>query len=153
MIKRSDIYLGVRYEQGVVTPLIGKYEGKKIKNLENGELLEQTGQVYGAIDGFPTCSLNSILEEWNFGDELNEEALKIIVTIFKNPSLVKFELNRINQNKIDPYDSFVIESLYLLCLNSNQEKKLEQIMQTREQLFTLRQQLVKKLKSGKVKKK
>ena len=78
MIKRSDIYLGVRYEQGVVTPLIGKYEGKKIKNLENGELLEQTGQVYGAIDGFPTCYLNPILEEWNFGDELNEEALKII---------------------------------------------------------------------------
>ena len=94
MIKREHIYLGIKNNQGVITPLVGMHDQDKIRNLVNGELLNTTGTVYGAIEGFPSCSLDQILAAWKFKKELTEEEVHMITTIFQYPELVQREMER-----------------------------------------------------------
>ena len=145
MIKRKDIYLGIKNNCGVITPLIGMYEQDKIKNLENGELLETDGNIYGAIDGFPSCSLDHILKAWHFQDELTEKEIHMIATIFKYPDLVNREMKRISSSSIDGEDIWMLEHVYLLMANTyceEQPKEIREIEQEKEVLYSIKERLL-----------
>lgn len=142
MIKRENIYLGIRNNKGVITPLVGVYDHNQVRNLENGELLNQTGEIYGAIDGFPSCPLNQILEAWQFENELIEQEIHMITTIFQYPELVQREMKRINTDLLDQDDLWMMEHVYIMTQNTNTGKKsLEGIERQKEVLSTCRDRI------------
>ncbi len=142
MIKRENIYLGIKNDKGVITPLVGMYDHNQVRDLENGELLNKTGDRYGAIDGFPSCSLDQILEAWHFENELTEQEIHMITTIFQYPELVQREMKRINTDLLDQDDLWMMEHVYIMTQNTNTRKKsLDEIERQKEMLSTCRERI------------
>lgn len=155
MIKREQLYLGIKNDEGMVTPLVGMYEENKIRNLENGELLDTSGEVYGAIEGFPACPLDHILKAWKFEEQLTEEEITMITTIFQNPSFVHREMERIGDVVIDEGDLWMMKHIYILMENTKEEKRkhrIDKLEEEKEQLYTLRQRILEHFLKGKQKK-
>ena len=123
MIKRENIYLGIKNDRGVITPLVGVYDHNQVRNLENGELLNKTGYIYGVLDGFPSCSLDQILAAWKFKKELTEEEVHMITTIFQYPELVQREMERINLDLLNQDDLWMLEHVYIMTKNTNIRKQ------------------------------
>lgn len=139
MIKRENIYFGIRNNKGVITPLVGVYDHNQVRNLENGELLNQTGEIYGAIDGFPSCPLNQILEAWQFENELTDQEVHMITTIFRYPELVQREMKRINTDLLDQEALWMLEHVYIMTQNTNIKKQsLDGIERQKEMLSAYR---------------
>lgn len=154
MIKREHIYLGIKNNQGVIAPLVGMHDQDKIRNLENGELLNTTGTVYGAIEGFPSCSLDQILEAWHFQNELTEEEIHMITTIFQYPELVMREMKRIDTDLLDQDDLWMMEHVYIMIENTKPRKKsITEIEREREMLYNCREHILQQLVTPKQKRK